>query len=218
MSSSDELTMRILSRLGLEKGEDDSSEGRSIDSPEETTSPLDPSPTFSILDNLDEDVQRLDSDVMTLDAKIEARAHEITELASCYQSLRFDRQRARGEVQWIKETVRCHGERLDEVDTKLETLYAFAPMTCENSGKIAKLEERTDDLAARLDDEKRQREESHSNLSGLLSVVGFLALLCLLNRQRLAVTQSAPRSTSPVRDRFIDAESAATAYMAALIR
>jgi len=186
MYSSEELKKRILSKLEVKEAEENS--------PKETTCPFDCSPEFSMLHELGEDVDRLDSSVTTLGIELwKIRGHAITDLSSRYQNLQSDHQRVKGEVERLKEIVGTHGERLDEVDKKLETLYTLRPIVDENKAKIAKLEEHTNDLGARLDDEKQQRKESESNL---WLVIG-LAFLWLLSRQRLAETQIAPPPTPP---------------------
>jgi len=169
MSSSDQLTKQILSRLGVEEVEDDNAQKREC--------PFDCSSKFSMLDELDEDVYRLDSDLTTLRAKTEAHGHIITEFGSHHQALWSDHRQVKGEVHHIKEMVRIHGERLDEVDRKLDTLYALRPIIYENKAKIAKLEEHTNDFHARLDDEKRQRKESDSSLGWLILGLFFLGLV-----------------------------------------
>ena len=209
MYSSDQLTKRILSRLGVEEAEEDTP----TETPKETTpilTPFDASSKSPILDELDADVHRLDSNVIALGAKIEARGHAITHLSSQYQNLRIEHKRVERQVDSIKGIVRSHGERLDEVDAKLERLGSLRPVIRENKAEIARLEGYTDDLDVLLDDEKRQREESHSKLSGLL-LLGF-AFLCLLNRRTLAETQDTPRLAPPIET---PAEAAARAYIAA---
>jgi len=160
-----------------------------------TKCPFDCSSEFSTLHELGEDVDRLDSNVTTLGTELwKIRGHIITDLSSCYHNLQSDHQRVKGEVKRLEETAKTHGERLDEVDKKLETLYALRPTVSENKAKIAKLEEHTSDIDARLDEEKRQRKESDSNL---WLGIGFLVFLWLLKRQRLAETQIAPPPTPP---------------------
>jgi len=202
MSSSDELMKRIFSGLEVENAKN---------SPKEEACRFDCSSKFSTLDNLNEDVHLLDSNVMTLGAKVEASGQALTDLRFHYHNLRNDNQRVKGDIEQIKETVRGQGERLDDIDEKLEMLYALPPIIGDNQAKIAKLEERTNGLDARLGDEKRQREESDSSLQGWLAIGGIFAVLWLLSRQRPAETQSSPQLTPPVRQ----AEVAARAYIAA---
>jgi len=167
MSSSDELKERVLRRLRAEAVQEDSSKDITSTS----------SSNLVMLDDLTEHVHLLNSNMMNLSARVEARGHEVTELRSRYRSLSIDQQRVGREIERIKEIATGHAERLDEVDKKLETLYGLRPMIYENKAEIAKLEDHTNDLDARLDDEKRQRKESDSTLGLLILGLFFLGLV-----------------------------------------
>jgi len=159
--------------------------------------------TLSTLDKVNENV-------MTLGANLEAQGHAITDLRSEYHSLRIDRQVDKAEVECIKEIVGTHAQRLDEVEKDLETLHALRPITSENKARVAKVEVHLNDLEVRLNDEKRQRKESDSNLWRLIGVGAFL---CLLNS--LPPTQATPPLKPQVRDPIAAANAYITAKMAA---
>jgi len=178
MSSSDDSAKRILRNLGVESVQEQT--------PRETTCPYDCSSEFQTLDNLNEYVQQQDSDIMTLEMKNKAQGDQITRLDFLCRNLRYEQERFKQE---IKETARIHSERLDNIDKRQEDSRL---LISENVAKIAKLEEHTNDISARLDDERRQRKDSDLRIWGFF---GFLGLLWLLNTQRPVETQTQTESS-----------------------
>jgi len=165
MDSSGEIAERILSRLGVEKAEDDN--------PQKTECPFDCSSKFSMLDEASEDVYRLGSGLTHLKARTEAHEHVIGELGSHYRNLWTDQRRVKEDIRQVREDVHQIKERLNEIDEKL----------CENREETAKLEEHAMALNAQLDQEKRQRKKSDESL-GLLILLGLL-FLGLISHQKL---------------------------------
>lgn len=157
------------------------------DNPKETKCPFDYSSKFSMLDELNEDFYRLNSDLTTLRTKTEAYGQIIKELSSDHQALWSDHQQVKGDVKQIKEMVRVHGERFDDVD---KMLYALRSEVNEDKARIAKLEEHTNTLNAQLDEEKRQREKSDS---GIWDFLGFLMLLGLIGLSQRKIAESQAR-------------------------
>jgi len=165
MASSEQLTKQILSRLGVEVKDEN---------PQKSECPFDCSSKFSMLDEVSEDVYSLGSDLAHIKARTEAHGQIIRELGSHHRNLLFDHRQLNEDILGVREIIKTHSQRLDEIDKRIDYYRNWA---YENNERIAKLEERAEALNEQLNEETRQRKKSDSGLGWLILGLFFLGLV-----------------------------------------